>query len=109
MKTTIEKPETADETLDGGLLSPPPCPAWISCDNRPPIGEDFGCFFHSVDVLFTNGKYQWVGYLQTWEEEEYEPIWKMKGPDGWDVKNVTHWMPLPYLPHADGQPRRGAT
>jgi hypothetical protein len=25
METIIEKPETADETLNGGLLSPPPC------------------------------------------------------------------------------------
>jgi hypothetical protein len=27
METTIEKSETADETLDGGMFSPPPCSA----------------------------------------------------------------------------------
>ena len=76
--------------------------AWVPVDQRPPIGEDFGCFLHSIDVLFTDGGNQWVGSLQTWEGEEYEPQWKMKGPDGWDVKNVTHWMPLPNLPNAQG-------
>lgn len=64
----------------------------------PPAGEDFGCFRHSVDVLVTDGRRQWVGYLQTWDGEEYPPAWKMKGPDGWDIDGVTHWMPLPELP-----------
>jgi hypothetical protein len=84
----------ADAPLDAAT-----CSAWVSVDQRPPIIEDYGCFFHSIDVLFTDGVDQWVGYLQTWEDEEYEPMWKMKGPDGWGVKNVTHWMILPFVPN----------
>ena len=52
METTIEKPETADETLGGGLLSPPPCspdpfPKWKwmmdyckRCGMSPTLGWD---------------------------------------------------------------------
>jgi hypothetical protein len=87
-------------------LSEAPCSAWVSVCQRPPIGEGYGCFFHSIDVLFTDGVNQWVGYLQTWEDDEYEPTWKMKGPDGWDVKNVTHWSPLPSLPNASVEARQ---
>lgn len=89
----IEQPREA--------LADSACSAWIPCSIRPQAGEDFGCFVHSVDVLFTDGRNQWVGYLQTWEDEEYDPTWNMKGPDGWEVKNVTHWMPLPSLHNAD--------
>ena len=99
-QTPDPKPKTAEQPSPEGL-DETACSTWISEDKRPPIGEDYGCFFHSVDVLFTDGVSQWVGYLQTWEDEEYHPTWKMRGPDGWDVKNVTHWMPLPILPNKE--------
>lgn len=76
---------------------------WIAWpETHPPAGEDFGCFRHSEDVLFTDGKKIWTGYLQTWDDEEYEARWFMSGPDGWTVDNVAHWMPLPELPATEG-------
>jgi hypothetical protein len=83
---------------------------WIPCDQRPPVKEDYGDSFHSEEVLFTDGKRRWSGYLQTWADEEYEPTWKMAGPDGYNVENVTHWMPLPELPRvvAEGSPANSA-
>ena len=67
-------------------------------EGRPPVKEDYGSFFHSEDVLVTDGKQVWAAYLQTWENEEYPAVWKMKGRDGYDIEGVTHWMPMPETP-----------
>lgn len=72
--------------------------SWFPSYVRPPMVEDYGDFFESADVLFTDGKEYWTGRLQTWRDEEYAPSWKMKGRDGYTVDGVTHWMPLPPLP-----------
>ena len=71
---------------------------WTPAQYRPPFGESFGEFHHSRDVLFTDGHRIYAGYLQTWTENEWPPSWRMLGPDGWEVENVTHWMYLPHLP-----------
>ena len=82
---------------------------WIDADSeKPPRQECFGEFWHSTPVLVTDGKRQWVGYWQSWDEEEYTPEWKMAGPDGWQIKIVTHWMPLPPLPNISREPRGSA-
>jgi hypothetical protein len=92
---------SSDPDAVGPVVRATPTSAWVSCDQRPQIEEEFGGVSRSIDVIFTDGKEQWIGYMETWENDEYEPTWKMKGPDGWDVENVTHWMPLPPLPQAN--------
>jgi hypothetical protein len=77
--------------------------AWIPCDQRPPIKKDFLAFCHSEEVLFTDGKEQWVGYLQTWLDDEYEPTWKMKGSEEREVEHITLWRHLPPQPNEKGQ------
>ena len=72
--------------------------SWIPTTKLPPRGEDFGAFNHSIDVLITDGKDIFVGYLETWADDEYPTQWKQKGRDGWDFNNVTHWMFLPDFP-----------
>jgi len=72
---------------------------WIDAkDKKPPMSECYGEFWHSERVLVTDGYKQWLGYLQSWEADEYRQAWKMDGPDGYDIIGVTHWMPLPPLP-----------
>jgi len=73
--------------------------AWIDAESeKPPRFECFGEFWRSEPVLVTNGEHQCVGYWESWEGGEYAPSWKMIGPDGWQISDVTHWMPLPSLP-----------
>jgi len=74
---------------------------WISATVRPPVDEDYLAFTHSIEVLVTDGKKIWAGYLCVWEDDEYEAQWKMQGPDGWNLEGITHWMPFPELPVTD--------
>jgi hypothetical protein len=77
---------------------------WIAeGSKKPPRLECYGEFWRSEPVLVTDGKHQWVGYLQSLDNEEYTLSWKMAGPDGWEITGVTHWMPLPPLPNAGGE------
>jgi len=74
---------------------------WIdAASEKPPRQECFGEFWHSTPVLVTDGKQQWVGYWQSWEDGERLSSWKMAGPDGYQITGVTHWMPLPLSPSA---------
>lgn len=69
---------------------------WISVNEQlPAVAEDYMAFTHSKEVLFTNGKRIFLGYCQQWEEDEYPLQWKVQGPDGYEIDNVTHWMALP--------------
>jgi len=73
---------------------------WIDAKSeQPPRAEDYGSFWRSKPVLITDGKEQWVGYWQSWENEEYPSSWRLLGPDGLEMTDVTHWMPLPLLPN----------
>ena len=71
---------------------------WTSSIERPHVAENFGNFSHSIDVLITDGRIMFVGYLETWEDDEYPPQWKQKGKDGYDANGITHWMILPDPP-----------
>jgi hypothetical protein len=74
---------------------------WIDAESeKPPKLECYGEFWHSVPVLVTDGKQQWVGYWQSWEDGESLSSWYVAGPDGYQITGVTHWMPLPPLPNA---------
>jgi hypothetical protein len=69
---------------------------WIDAESeKPPKLECYGEFWHSVPVLVTDGKQQWVGYWQSWEDGESLSSWYVAGPDGYQITGVTHWMPLP--------------
>jgi hypothetical protein len=76
---------------------------WIDeKSEKPPKLECFGEFSYSERVLITDGRSQWVGYWQSWDDEDDEECmscWKMVGPDGYEITGVTHWMPLPPLPN----------
>ncbi len=79
---------------------------WIDADSeKPPRKEYYGGFWHSMPVIVTNGKDIFMGYFQSWDDPEYNSGWKLKGPDGWAINGVTHWMYPPPLPNArlDGQ------
>lgn len=67
--------------------------------------ESYG-FSHSVEVIFTDGEDQFIGYLQTWDDDECEPSWVIKSSDGCAVDRVTHWMPLPSLPDNESEQLR---
>lgn len=63
---------------------------WISVDERRPRSCD--------DILFTDGKKVWVGWLTT-----YDPLEDLVFYSTLDTRNqypddVTHWMPLPNPP-----------
>jgi len=75
-----------------------PCGVWVSCEEHQPIAEDLVCFpfSRSIDVLFTDGEGQWVGYLLA-RKDTHRLSWHIEG-DGREVKRVTHWMRLPSLP-----------
>ena len=72
---------------------------WVDAESKkPPKSECLGDYWYSEPVIVTDGKHQWVGYFQTWDDTDYLSAWKMSGPDGYRIDGVTHWMPLPPLP-----------
>lgn len=83
------------------MKTEPTIGSWIPANLPPPATDDDGILFRSEDVLFTDGKKLWVGHLLTWAGNEYPEQWIMKGPDGWEVDGVTHWMPLPPAPNTE--------
>jgi hypothetical protein len=72
---------------------------WIPVNVQPPIDPEYNYAdeWRSVEVIFTDGKGQWIGYQQV-ELEMGADYWIMKGPDGYDVENVTHWKMLDSFP-----------
>ena len=76
---------------------------WISPDINPPKGEDYGSFNNSIDVLITDGKKIYMGYLQTYEENEHPSKWKLSGRDSYDAEfPVIGWTCLPNVPIPKG-------
>jgi len=72
---------------------------WIDVEaEKPARYKCYGDFWHSEPVLVTDGYHRLVGYFQTWNGGEYISRWKLAGPDGYTIDNVTHWAPLPPLP-----------
>lgn len=72
---------------------------WIDVEaEKPARYKCYGDFWHSEPVLVTDGYHRLVGYFQTWNGGEYISKWKLAGPDGYTIDNVTHWAPLPPLP-----------
>lgn len=71
---------------------------WIPVtDGLPKLEGVFPWSCVSDDVLITNGKNVYCGYMAKFGEEPVE--WFDYGDDL--VEGVTHWMPLPSLPEAD--------
>lgn len=72
---------------------------WISVDIIPPKDPDwdYGVEWESIQVVFTDGKQQWIGYQRV-DLEIGTNYWIMKGPDAYIVQNVTHWKHLDELP-----------
>lgn len=54
------------------------------------------------DILFTDGKKVWAGWLETWEESEdlvfYTPFMEPGTRYGQTIENVTHWADWPLPP-----------
>ena len=63
-------------------------------DGLPPVGER-GLGNFSIETLFTDGKYMFVGTYsfksKTWIDRDY----------CFSTGRITHWMPLPKLPKED--------
>jgi hypothetical protein len=56
-----------------------------------------------IDILFTDGKEIYKGWLETYEECEDLSFCSMRASllhDAWP-ENITHWMPLPKLPKSE--------
>lgn len=74
--------------------------AWLSVDiGLPEIKDEplVGLDSQSREVLvLTKNKQIWIAYLYQWDEE-YPAQWKIKGRDGYDLDNVTHWQELPAI------------
>lgn len=87
---------------ESGALAPRWTPWTLATapESRPPMGDDFHAFRHSVPVLATDGVIMLVAYLQVWTDDDYAPSWKIAGRDGYTFEGVTHWMLLPALPNA---------
>lgn len=78
---------------------------WVSVSDALPDFDgdagDFGDYTFSKDVLVTDGRDVWVGYCVIYYPEYAQsdpPSWRMKGPDSYTLKSITHWKPLPPLP-----------
>lgn len=74
---------------------------WHSVTEKPPLDKElcYPDYERSIRVLITDGKEIYTGYMHHWIEIEYtSPKWLISGPDGYEFKNVTHWMYLPELP-----------
>jgi hypothetical protein len=69
--------------------------AWINVDSALPMIERDGW---SANVLVTDGTSQWIAYLQWFGDDDWPPIWKQQGPDGYTLVAITHWRRLPELP-----------
>lgn len=68
---------------------------WISTQERLPERNpemDYGDEYYTNEVLFTNGKEQWIG--NAFVDVLNIATWHMKGRDGYIVYGVTHWKPL---------------
>lgn len=66
---------------------------WIPVSEKPALREE-GSF--SEEILFTNGKYVYFGYLNDLSEIGEGFSWLLS--NGYEIDDVTHWMPLPELP-----------
>jgi hypothetical protein len=71
---------------------------WISVKEKLPeaSGVNFCKYRSKKEVLLTNGKDMYKGFLV----ERWEDAWQRHeiGIDGYELKDITHWMPLPNLP-----------
>lgn len=69
---------------------------WISVEDRlPEMARDVWAESEWV-LIFSPGDIQMAKLRQY--DEDAEPSWIIKGPDGYDWIGVTHWMPLPAPP-----------
>lgn len=66
---------------------------WIPASEKPAISEEWPC---SKDILFTDGKDIYLGYLSDLSEIGEDFSWLSS--NGYEIDDVTHWMPLPELP-----------
>lgn len=77
---------------------------WISVKTKlPALKEDYGCC--SDKVLASNGFRVFMAYIvQYMDGDEIE--WRLAGPDGLVLDDITHWTPLPNAPdgNAGNQP-----
>jgi len=78
---------------------------WIACsDRQPDIDYEDSLLCRSREVLlFSQEIGIMVGYLQDSSfglEDGADLQWKLAGRDTYDAGTVTHWMPLPEVPHA---------
>ena len=66
---------------------------WHNVKNLPPLSNDDTCHLRSSNVLFTDGKTIYHGYVAV--DDDGTPTWKMFGRDGYTVHNVIEWIDLP--------------
>ena len=67
---------------------------WIDVSEEMPVKSaegDYGDFWESEDVFFTDGKKIRVGYYQHWNED-YACCWKS---GEYEIENVVKWAYLP--------------
>lgn len=70
---------------------------WVGSLAHPPAREDYADIcYRSVDVLMTDGKDCFVGYLAD-HADDGDYVWYIKGQDGYTFE-PTHWMRLPEMP-----------
>lgn len=54
---------------------------------------------HSCDVLISDGKKVYIGYLVKSDEPElWRDAWRLQGRDSYAIDGITHWAELPNLP-----------
>lgn len=67
---------------------------WILVSTPPEMtSEEYG-WPKSKEVLIYDGHSQRVAFLEQMDED-VPPRWRSACSEGWILKNVTHWMPLP--------------
>jgi hypothetical protein len=74
---------------------------WIDAELEKPLRyERYGDCWRSNTVLIADAKEQkmYIGYWESWEDNQYTPQWKTEGRDGYQISGVTHWRPLPVMP-----------
>ena len=57
--------------------------------------EDYGDFWHTRDVMVSDGTVAYHAYMQAWVDNEYDPEWRMVGRDGDNVSiTPTHYCEI---------------
>lgn len=70
---------------------------WISVDSPPVMSENLYGWPSSPPVLVWDGWTQRIAYIEQMDEDA-KPSWRSACSEGWTLKNLKCWTPLPPPP-----------